>query len=181
MNSTITSRKISVKAQVIGALATIVAAVAFPQLCHLIGAAIHKGTAVGEIFLPMHLPIILCGIFAGPYAAAIAGVLGPVASFLMTGMPKSAMLPFMMIELAAYGFASGMLSKTRLPIIVNVLFTQIIGRAVRAAAIVFAFYVLGMTAINPSIILSSIAMGIAGIVLQLVIIPIIAKLTLKRD
>ena len=95
--------RLSVKAQTLATLAAIVGAVVVPQIFHTLGAISGLGTALGETFLPMHLPIILVGLLAGPYAGAIAGLLGPLASFALSGMPGIAMLPFMMIELCAYG------------------------------------------------------------------------------
>lgn len=71
MTTSITSKKLSVKTQTIGALIALVSAVALPQIVHVIGAASEMGTSLGEIFLPMHLPIILMGFLVGPYAAGM--------------------------------------------------------------------------------------------------------------
>ena len=171
MTNAVAKQKLSVKAQTIGAIIAIISAVAVPQILHVIGAASGFGTALGEIFLPMHLPIILAGLLAGPYAAGIAGLLGPLVSYLLTGMPGSVMLPFMMIELAVYGISAGMLRNVKIPNIAKVLIAQILGRAVRGGAILIAFYAFG-SAIKPAVILSSISAGLIGIVLQLIIIPL---------
>lgn len=171
MTTTITRKKLSVKAQAIGAIVAIISAVALPQIVHVIGAVSGMGTALGETFLPMHLPIILAGLLAGPYAAGIAGLFSPLVSFALTGMPTSVMLPFMMIELCVYGISAGLLRNVKLPTIAKVLITQIAGRAVRAGAIMFGFYALG-TAVKPAIILASIPAGLFGIILQLIIIPL---------
>lgn len=174
MTTAITRQKISVKAQALGALIALVSAVALPQLVHAVGAASGTGTALGETFLPMHLPIILVGLLAGPYAAGAAGLLSPLVSFALTaltGMPTSAMLPFMMIELCVYGICAGLLKNVKMPAIVKVLIAQIAGRAVRAGAIAIGFYAFG-TAIQPAVIFTSITAGLFGIILQLVIIPL---------
>lgn len=171
MTTVMTRQKLTVKAQVLGALIALVSAVALPQLVHAIGAASGMGTSLGETFLPMHLPIILMGLLAGPYAAGLAGLLSPLLSFAMTEMPTSTMLPFMMIELCAYGVCAGLLRNVKLPTIVKVLIVQIAGRAVRAGAIAVGFYALG-TAVQPSVIFTSITAGLFGILLQLVIIPL---------
>lgn len=121
--------KLSVKVQTLAALAAIVGAVAVPQIFHALGAVSGLGTSLGEAFLPMHLPIILAGLLAGPYAGAIAGLLGPLASFAVSGMPGIAMLPFMMIELCAYGLFAGLLRNVKLPTIAKVLAVQTAGRA----------------------------------------------------
>ena len=135
--------RVSIKVQTIAALAAIVGAVAVPQLFHVLGAASGLGTSLGETFLPMHLPIILVGLLAGPYAGAVAGLLGPLASFGLTAMPGAVMLPFMMIELCAYGLFAGLLRNVKLPTIAKVLAVQIAGRAVRAAAILISVYAFG--------------------------------------
>lgn len=173
--STITRErsKLSVKTQTLAAAAAIVGAVALPQILHMIGAASGLGTALGETFLPMHLPVILAGLLAGPFAGAAAGLLSPLASFAMTGMPTSAMLPFMIIELFVYGLLAGLLKSKKMPNVLKVLAVQIGGRAVRAGAILLSVYVLGNSAVNPAIILTSIKVGIFGLLLQLVLIPLI--------
>lgn len=171
MTTAITSKKLSVKTQTIGAFIALISAVALPQIVHVIGAVSGMGTSLGEIFLPMHLPIILMGFLVGPYAAGIAGLLSPLVSFALTGMPTSVMLPFMMIELCVYGICAGLLRNAKMPAIVKVLIAQIAGRAVRAGAIAIGFYAFG-TAVNPKVALTSITAGLFGIILQLVIIPL---------
>ncbi|MBP1559670.1 MAG: ECF transporter S component [Oscillospiraceae bacterium] len=170
---TIEKPRLTVKAQTFAAIGAIIGAVALPQIFHVMGAVSGLGTKLGETFLPMHLTIFLAGLLAGPYAGAIAGLLAPLASFALTGMPTAAMLPFMMIELCAYGLFSGLLRNVNIPVIGKVLAVQVGGRAVRAAAILLSVYAFGNTAIPVSIIWTSIAAGIFGIVLQLVLIPLI--------
>lgn len=173
MSSAVKSNlKISFKIQSVTALLAAVAAVALPQLFHLLGLMSGTGTLSGEIFLPMHLPIILAGFLAGPLAGGAAGLAAPIISFMLSGMPGLSMLPFMAIELAAYGIFAGLLKNVRLPSVVKVFAVQIIGRAVRAASILTAFYALGSTAVKPAVILTSIAVGAPGIILQLVLIPL---------
>lgn len=165
--------RLSVKTQTLATLAAIVGAVAVPQLFHVMGAVSGLGTALGETFLPMHLPIILVGLLAGPYAGAIAGFFGPLVSFALTAMPGAALLPFMMIELCAYGLFAGLLRDVKMPSIAKVLAVQVIGRALRAAAIAIAFYGIGSKAIPVSIIWTSIAVGVPGLVLQWCLIPLV--------
>lgn len=165
--------KPSIKTQTFAAAAAIVGAVAVPQVFHLLGAASGLGTSLGEIFLPMHLPILLVGLLAGPYAGAAAGLLGPLASFLMTGMPGSAMLPFMMLELFGYGFFAGLLRNAKMPLIVKVIIAQLGGRVVRAAAVVIAVYALENTAVGVASIWKTVVTGLFGLALQWILIPLI--------
>lgn len=93
--------KLSLSTKAAATVLAIVAAVALPQLFHVIGAVSGQGTMLGVAFLPMHLPIIFVGLIAGPAVGAIAGAAAPLASFLLSGMPMLAMLPLMMVELCA--------------------------------------------------------------------------------
>lgn len=71
--------------------------------------AFHSIADAGRIFLPMHIPVLLCGIVCGmPYGFA-CGIITPLLSSLFTGMPPVAILPSMLCELAAYGAVSGLL------------------------------------------------------------------------
>lgn len=64
--------RLSVSVKAAATVLAIVAAVALPQLFHVIGAVSGRGTALGVAFLPMHLPIIFVGLIAGPAVGAIA-------------------------------------------------------------------------------------------------------------
>ncbi len=172
MLKTLEKPRLSVKVQAIATLAAIVGAVAIPQIFHVLGAASGLGTSLGEAFLPMHLPIILVGLLAGPYAGAISGLLGPLASFALSGMPGAMMLPFMMIELCIYGLTAGLLRNVKLPTIVKVVIAQISGRAVCAGAILLGVYVFG-SQVKVSTIWTSIGTGLFGLALQWALLPLI--------
>ncbi len=75
--------------------------IVLPMAFHAIGA--------GATFLPMHIPVLLCGLLCGwPFGAA-CGLIGPLLSSLLTGMPPAfPTLPAMMLELCAYGVLTGL-------------------------------------------------------------------------
>ena len=73
--------------------------------------AFHSIPNAGSIFLPMHIPVLLCGLICGWAYGLGCGVLAPLLSSLMTGMPPAAILPGMLCELAVYGLVSGLLLK----------------------------------------------------------------------
>ncbi len=174
MNNTFAVKRMSIAKQSLYALLAVCAAVILPQICHVAGTALGVKSAIGEMLLPMHLPVLLVGFLAGGYAGAAAGILSPLISFALTAMPSPALLPFMVIELAVYGLCAGLLRETKIPAFFKVLIAQISGRLVRAAAILIAFK-LELSAVSPAIILSSIAVGLAGIAIQLVVIPLIVS------
>ena len=157
--------RLSLKAQTLAAVAAVAGAVVLPQFFHAAGAAVGAGTALGEVFLPM----------AGPFAGAVSGLLGPLASFVLSGMPGAAMLPFMMIELCAYGLFAGLLHNGKMPTLAKVALTQIAGRAVRAAVILIAVYALGNEAVRVSAIWLSIRAGMYGLALQWILLPLIVS------
>ena len=165
--------RLSVKTQTLAALTAIVAAVAVPQLFHAVGAVSGLGPALGETFLPMHLPILMVGLLAGPYAGLAAGAAGPLVSFALSGMPAAAMLPFMVIELAVYGLAAGLLREVKMPLLVKVIIAQVAGRVVRAAAILIAIYGLGSTSVAAATIWGSIVTGLPGLILQWSVLPLL--------
>ncbi|MEA5048524.1 MAG: ECF transporter S component [Eubacteriales bacterium] len=73
--------------------------------------AFHSVANAGSIFLPMHIPVLLCGLICGwPFGLA-CGILTPLLSSVITGMPPMAYLPSMLCELAVYGFVSGMMMR----------------------------------------------------------------------
>lgn len=165
---------LSVKTQTLAALLAIVGAIAIPQLVHMAGKSLGVETSLGEMLLPMHLPIMLVGLLAGPYAGVVAGVLGPVCSFLLSGMPTAVMLPFITIEMGLYGLSAGLLRNSKLPVFGKVLVTQVTGRAGRAVATLFAFYVIGSTKVGVASIWTSVVTGVIGIVLQWILLPAIS-------
>ncbi len=165
-------KTLSLKAKTVATLVSVVCAVVIPQIFHILGATSGLSTSLGEIFLPMHLPVILVGLFAGPAAGAVSGALSPLASFALTGMPYIANLPFMMLELCAYGLFAGLMTGVKMPSVAKVLVAQLAGRAVRIAALALAFYVFDATKIAPASVIYSLKTGLFGLALQWTMIPL---------
>ncbi len=165
--------RLSVKAQTLATIAAIAGAVALPQLFHAVGAVSGLGTALGEAFLPMHLPVLLVGLLAGPYAGGITGLLGPAISYLLSGMPKLTVLPFMMIELCVYGLAAGLLRNVKMPTVAKVVAAQLAGRLMRVAAIAVGVSFFGVTGIAPASVWKAVVTGLFGLILQWAFLPLI--------
>lgn len=82
-------------------------------LCYVLPIAFHA-IGLGSILSPMHIPVLLCGMICGGGYGLICGIVGPVLSSLLSGMPPMVMLIRMIPELAVYGLVSGLLmSKVR--------------------------------------------------------------------
>ena len=173
MENTLTRKKQIITAKALTTVIGITLSVAIPQLFHVIGIVSGTGGLPGSAFLPMHLGVFFTALLAGPTVGAVTGAVSPLLSFALTGMPSAALLPFMMIELTACGLVCGLLKNKKMPVILKVLTAQILGRAIRAAAILIAFYGLKSTEVSPTIILSSIASGLPGLVLQWTLLPLL--------
>ncbi|MBQ8440925.1 MAG: ECF transporter S component [Clostridia bacterium] len=163
----------TVKGKILLTLAAVVGSVALPQIVHLIGAFSGAGTALGELLLPMHFFVLLAGFLAGPAAGAATGAIAPLISTLLSGMPRAAVLPFMMIELLGYGLIAGLLSKARMNNLFKLLIAQLGGRVLRAGAVVFSVYVLQSSAMPMASIPNMITSGLVGILLQICILPLL--------
>lgn len=69
--------------------------------------------AAGSIFLPMHIPVMIAGLFIGAEAGFIVEIISPILSSLMTGMPAlMPVLPLMVVELGLYGAVGSYLHYT---------------------------------------------------------------------
>lgn len=147
--------------------------VLLPQLFHLLG-----GRATGSVFSPMHLPVLVCGLLLGPGYGAATGLLTPLLSAALTGMPPMAILPFMVCELTAYGLVSGALGR-RLPLYPSLLLAQAAGRAVYALALFAGGTLLHMACAAPASVLTAAVTGLPGILMQLALAPLLVTLIRK--
>lgn len=160
------------KTKTAAAVAAVVLSVGLPQILHALGTVSGLGTGLGESFLPMHLAIIMVGLLAGPFAGLAAGIASPLISFAISDMPGMAMLPFITVELAAYGLVSGLLAKSKMHIFFKLLIVQAAGRTLRSVAVLIGAYAFS-SVIPVSTIWMSILTGLPGILLQWAFIPLI--------
>lgn len=78
-------------------------------LCVVVPMAFHVIPNAGAVMLPMHIPVLLCGLVCGWQYGLLCGILGPLVSSVLTGMPLAAMLPGMMVECGMYGCVGGLM------------------------------------------------------------------------
>lgn len=154
----------------------LVFAAACAALCLVLPMAFHAIPNAGQVILPMHIPVLLCGLVCGWPYGGICGIIGPLLSSVLTGMPPAAMLPSMMVECCVYGFTSGLLMKyvrTGKPVsdlYIALVSAMIEGRVVAgfAKALIFTPGVAPFAWVTTSLIT-----GIPGIVIQLVLMPLV--------
>lgn len=145
-----------------------------PFVFHMVG-----GPATGGMLLPMHLPVLLGGLLLGPFYGALVGAFTPLMSFLLTGMPTAAKLPFMILELVSYGAISGFLQVKKQNLYLSLVCAQIGGRLVNAAALFAALYLLHLNVPPAATLVSALVTGLPGIAVQLLLIPILVRLLRK--
>ena len=105
-------------------------------LCLVLPMAFHSIPNGGKIMLPMHIPVLLCGMVCGAPYGAVCGLLGPMLSSVLTGMPTAALMPAMMVECAAYGLTTGLMlrlvrtGKTYADLYLSLVAAMLVGRLV---------------------------------------------------
>jgi niacin transporter len=139
--------------------------------------AFHSVANAGSIFLPMHIPVLLCGIICGwPYGLA-CGVLAPILSSLITGMPPMAYVPSMVCELAVYGLATGLIKqfvktgKPLLDIYIALISAMLLGRITFGVlnALIFRAGEYSLAVWTTAAFVTA----LPGIIIQLIVIPIL--------
>ena len=74
----------------------------------------------GAVFLPMHIPVLLGGMLLGWRQGFVIGLVTPLLSCLLTGMPPLLpALPLMTSELAAYGALGIAIQLVLIPLLVK--------------------------------------------------------------
>ncbi len=143
-------------------------------LCVVLPIAFHSIPNAGSVILPMHIPVLMCGLLCGWPNGFICGLMGPLLSSILTGMPPVAVLPGMMVECAAYGFVSGLVLKyvrtksTYADLYIALISAMIVGRILSGIAKALIF--------TPGLALeawiaSSFVTALPGIIIQLVCLP----------
>ncbi|MDY3618781.1 ECF transporter S component [Agathobaculum sp.] len=134
---------------------------------------------IGNMLLPMHLPVLLCGLLCGwQYGAAVGFVL-PLLRYAVFGMPP--IFPIgvsMAFELAAYGLIAGFLYQhSRWQCIVSLyrslLAAMLGGRIVWGVVRLLLTGIAGEAFTLHMFLAGALLTAIPGIILQLVFIPAI--------
>ena len=142
------------------------------------------GSSAGATFLPMHICVLITALTFGAISSTIVAGSSIVFSFLLTGMPSLARLPYMLIELVIYGILLSAFNK-KFNSYISLVMTIILGRILYSGVLFSAVNILGLSSYGISV-MESVRMGIPGIILQLLFVPVLAKimnkgLNLKND
>ena len=133
----------------------------------------------GNMLLPMHIPVILCGLICGWRYGAIVGFVLPLLRYALFGMPVHFPTGIAMsFELAAYGFFSGFLyEKSRWQCIIalyrSLIVSMIAGRVIWGIVEVILLGVTGSPFTWQMFLAGAFLNAIPGIIVQLILIPAI--------
>ncbi len=139
---------------------------------------------VGSALCPMHIPVLLCGFFCGPWYALAVGLVAPLLRFALFGMPP--LMPTgiaMCFELATYGFVSGLLYKLlpgkKVFTYVTLIAAMLAGRIIWGIARVILAGLAQSEFAWTAFLSGAFVNAVPGIILHILLIPVLV-ITLKR-
>ncbi|MBQ7785636.1 MAG: ECF transporter S component [Clostridia bacterium] len=135
---------------------------------------------IGNMLLPMHLPVFVCGMICGPMWGLAVGAVLPVLRSMVFGMPV--LMPAaaaMAFELAAYGFVSGMLRR-RLPktlpmLCVSLVSAMLLGRIVWGLVSIPVYGLASKSFSWQIFAANGFVNAVPGMILQLIAVPAIVS------
>lgn len=139
---------------------------------------------LGNMLLPMHIPVLLGGFILGPIYGMFIGFVTPLLRSLMFGAPifyPNAIV--MSFELLTYGLISGVFyhiifnrRSKLINIYISLILAMIFGRIIYGIVyLIISFISLNEFTFN-IFIMEAFVNAIPGIIIQLILIPIIIKL-----
>ena len=158
----------------------IICSTAFTAIAVGLPLVAHQFNLAGHIFLPMHLIVLVAGLLMGWRMGLVVGVLTPLISYSISGMPVLPILGQITLEVAAYGFFAGLLrEKLKLNLIFALVLAMVLGRVVLGSTVM----VLGSSGFFDQII-RVVKLGWPGILIQLAVVPMlvsVARNYLRND
>ena len=147
-------------------------------LCYVLPIAFHS-VGLGGTLSPMHIPVLLCGLLCGSGAGFLCGLVGPVLSSLLSGMPPVLMLIRMIPELCVYGMVAGFAMKhlhtgsDAKDVYISMIAAMIAGRIVGGIATAVFFIVTSGVYSVALWFTSYFIEGVPGIVVHLLVVPVL--------
>ncbi len=148
----------------------------------------HRFALAGPTFLPMHFLILTAGLTFGWRAGLIIGLLTPIASYSVSGMPVLSILPQTVVELSVYGLVAGLLrERLHQPVLVSLLGAMVSGRLALLLPGALIYLVAGENTsflgaeANPfAVIVTAVRQGWPGMMIQVILIPAIVWMVRRR-
>lgn len=140
---------------------------------------------IGKALLPMHLPVLLCGLICGARYGLAVGFILPLTRYLFFGMPVFYPTALAMaFELAAYGFLVGLFfslfkRQNLLTLYASLLGAMLAGRVVWGLVQIVLLSFESTPFTFSAFLSGALISAVPGIILQLILIPAV-MLTLDR-
>jgi riboflavin transporter FmnP len=152
--------------------------VAFGLLLPMVFHAVGLG---GPVFLPMHIPVLVGGLVLGPGAGLVIGLITPLLSSMLTGMPPmgSPILLLMTIELAVYGLTAGALMKWRGNLLLSLGGAMLSGRIAMGLAVALVRLAIPFPGTPVAYVTGSVLSSLPGLAIQIVVVPLLAAALLR--
>lgn len=158
---------------IIGTLLLCGMGIALPRIFHVLA-----GNGAGETFLPMHICVLIAALVFGGVSSSLVAGSSIIGSYFLTGMPSLERLPYMVLELVIYAIMLSILNK-RFHSYISLIVTIILGRILYAGILMICVNTIGFSGYGISV-LTSVKVGMPGIVIQLFMIPFIAERIKER-
>lgn len=134
---------------------------------------------IGNMLLPMHLPVFLCGLICGWQYGGVIGFITPLLRYVIFGMPV--LYPTglaMSLELMTYGIVAGLLyaiSKWQCVVALYrcLIIAMLAGRAVWGVTEVILLGLSGDSFTWQAFFAGAFLNAVPGVILQLILIPAI--------
>lgn len=131
---------------------------------------------IGNMMLPMHLPVLVCGLICGWQYGGIIGFILPLLRYVCFGAPPMPNGIAMAFELAAYGAIAGFLyNRSKWQCIISLyrslLIAMVGGRIIWGAVRLLMLGISGNAFTWQMFMAGAFLNAIPGIILQLVFIP----------
>lgn len=149
----------------------------FLALCYVLPFLTGQIPEIGAMLCPMHIPVILCGYICGAPWGLLVGFLAPLLrSFTLSMPPLFPTAVCMALELATYGFTSGLFHRI-LPhkkpfIYCSLLISMLLGRVVWGISMFALMSISGDSFGFTAFLAGAVTNAVPGIILQLALIPV---------
>lgn len=139
---------------------------------------------IGNMLLPMHIPVMLCGVICGPLYGGAIGFVLPFLRFAVSGKPN--IYPnavAMAVELCVYAVVIGIIymytKKIKGGIFISLIASMLAGRIIWGVISALLYSLGGMSYTLELFLTRAFAEAVPGIIIQLILIPTVI-LSLKK-
>jgi len=138
---------------------------------------------LGHVFMPMYIPLVALAFYVSPAAAAMTGILVPLLSAILTGMPPMypPIAPIMAVELAFMGGAISIAGRRwpNLPALALLIPALLAGRILHVGLV----YASSLAMDLPAEFLAGVSVlaGWPGVLLMIVVIPVLLRARSPRQ